>query len=444
MEWKRRTSGQGEHMPEALYRSEMPVCAEALMAWHARPGARERLIVPEGSLQFTGSLATWRHRQECVPLTATTSLLEDHIVYRLPGRGLGQAVAGRAIGQTLDRIFQYRHARLEVDLQRHAAFRPPTPWRIAITGATGMVGAPLCHFLESGGHRVDRLVRRPPAPGSTDIQWDPASGGAGIAPDALEGVDAVIHLAGENVGGGRWTPARMQAIMDSRRHGTMVLAEALARLKHKPAVLISASGVGYYGDHGDEVLTEEDTEAGRGFLAEVCQAWELATAPASQAGIRVANLRIGAVLAPSGGALAKLLPPFRCGLGGVVGSGRQWMSWIGLDDLLGVIHHVLATDLAGPINATAPQPVTNLEFTRALARVLHRPSVFPLPAAVVQIAFGQMGHELLLEGARVVPGTLLEHGYRFHTPYLEEALRWELGMLAVESGARSGRGGTST
>lgn len=300
------------------------------------------------------------------------------------------------------------------------------PQRVVISGASGLVGTRLAALLTTGGHRVDRLVRRPPAAASTDIRWDPAAGEIDAA--GLEGADAVMHLAGENIAGGRWTAARKEAIRRSRIDGTRLLAESLARLGRRPRVLISASAVGYYGPRGDEPLTE-DSASGRGFLAEVCQAWEAAAEPARRAGIRVVNPRLGMVLAATGGALGRMLIPFRLGLGGVMGSGRQYVSWIALEDLVEAITYLMfAGHVSGPVNAVAPGPVTNRGFTQTLGRVLRRPTLAPLPAPLVRLLFGEMGQALLLDGARVLPARLLASGFRFRYPDLEGALRSELGV----------------
>ncbi len=294
--------------------------------------------------------------------------------------------------------------------------------RILVTGATGFIGAALLPFLTTGGHQVARLVRARPDPG--DVLWDPAAGTVDLP--ALEGFDAVIHLAGENIAQ-PWSTAAKQRILESRSRGTRVLSEALAQMQRPPRVLVSASGVGYYGDRGDEVLREE-SRPGSDFLAEVCQAWEGGTAPASAAGIRVVNLRFGVILSPEGGALPRMLPPFRLGVGGPIGSGRQWMSWIALDDVLGVLLHALATEsLAGPANAAAPNPVTNAEFARTLGRVMGRPALFRVPALAIRAVFGAMGQGTILASQRAVPARLLETGYAFRYPALEGALRHVLG-----------------
>jgi hypothetical protein len=313
------------------------------------------------------------------------------------------------------------------DLTRHAAYRGQGPLRIAISGASGFVGTALSAFLTSGGHTVLPLVRRA-ARHEGEIAWNPAAGEIDAA--RLEGVDAVIHLAGAGIADKRWRDKRKAEIMASRVKGTDLLARTLAGLQRKPAVFVSMSAVGFYGAQGDEPLTEASL-AGDGFLAEVAKAWEAATVPAAAADIRVVQPRLGVVLGAGGGALARLLPPFRMGLGGPVGSGRQVMSWVTLDDVVGALHHMLFTpSLFGPVNVTAPHPVSQREFARVLGTVLHRPALMPLPAAVVRLAFGQMGEEALLSGQRVLPQQLLGSGFVFRQPELGGALRAELGLYA--------------
>jgi uncharacterized protein (TIGR01777 family) len=291
---------------------------------------------------------------------------------------------------------------------------------LLVTGASGLIGSALVSSLTSAGHGVTRLVREQPKAGEKAAHWDPLAGS--IDASAFEGVDAVVHLAGENIAQ-RWTPAKKVNIRESRVKGTQVLCQALAQLASPPKVLVSASAIGYYGDRGEELLTEE-SPPGRGFLAEVCRAWEAATEPARQAGLRIVQSRFGVVLSPTGGALTKMLAPFRLGLGGVLGSGRQYMSWIALDDAVGAIQHAIVTDaLQGPTNVVAPQAVTNQEFTKTLGAVLRRPTVLPLPAFAARLMFGEMADELLLASARVQPTKLLASGYRFRYPELEGALR---------------------
>ena len=294
--------------------------------------------------------------------------------------------------------------------------------RVAITGSTGLVGSAVVTVLSAAGHEVVRLVRRAPGPGEKAVRWDPARREIDAA--GLEGHDAVLHLAGENVGSGRWTAARKAAIRDSRVNGTRLLCDALAGLARPPRTLVCASAVGYYGDRGEETLTEE-SPPGTGYLAEVCREWEAAATPAARKGIRVVTLRIGMVLSPKGGALARILPPFRAGLGGVIGGGRQYVGWVALDDLPHIVLHALQCgDLSGPVNAVAPRPVTNREFTGALGKALSRPTPLPVPAFALRLAVGrEMADALLLASARVVPRRLEKTGYRFRFPELGAALR---------------------
>ncbi len=297
--------------------------------------------------------------------------------------------------------------------------------KILVSGTTGLIGTALVPFLTTGGHSVVRLIRSQPRPGQAAVHWDTAAGS--IDSSALEGLDAVVHLAGENIAARRWTPAQKARIRDSRVQGTRLLAQSLARLQQPPKVMVCASAIGFYGDRGTEVLTEESAP-GSGFLTDTCLAWEAAAQPASGKGVRVVNLRLGVVLSPGGGALAKMLFPFRLGVGGKIGSGRQYMSWIGIDDVVGVIHYALTTDeLRGPINAVAPNPVTNREFTKTMGRVLSRPTIFPMPAFAARMAFGEMADELLLASTRVKPARLQNSGYYFRHPQLEGALRHLLG-----------------
>jgi uncharacterized protein (TIGR01777 family) len=303
--------------------------------------------------------------------------------------------------------------------------------RIAVGGASGLIGAALTTTLSGSGHQLAPLVRRPPRTGTNEIYWDPAVGEIDAA--ALEGMDAVVQLGGANIAARRWTAQVKRTIHDSRVTSARLLSETFAQLERPPRTFVCASATGYYGNRDDELLTE-DSPPGTGFLPELCQAWEAATDPARQAGIRVVNLRIGLVLSARGGALARMLPAFRKGLGGVVGSGHQYMSWIALTDLVRAVHALLTSDeIAGPVNAVGPNPVTNREFTHSLGRVLQRPTFLPLPGFVVRVAFGEMGKALLLEGNRVQPARLNQAGFTFRYAELEDALRAELGMLRPAS-----------
>jgi uncharacterized protein (TIGR01777 family) len=449
--------------------SRLPVSAGEAFAWHQRPGAFERLLPPwervevieqRGGLenggevvlrvgwgpvmlrwlaryrdcvpgrqfvdeQVEGPFARWMHLHVFDPDGPDACRLTDRIEYALSLGAAGALVGGWAVRSRLERMLQYRHLLLQADLTAHRRSSLQRGLKIVVSGSTGLVGSSLVPFLTSGGHRVTRLVRRAPRAG--EIQWDPAAGR--LDPAELEGVDAVVHLAGENLAA-RWSAARKQAIRDSRVGGTRLLAQALSQLARPPRVLVSTSAVGIYGNRGDEVLTESSaTLAARpDFLVEVAREWEAATEPARAAGIRVVMLRSGLVLSPAGGVLGRMLPAFRMGVGGRLGSGRQWMSWIAIDDTIGVIHHAVMTEsLAGSVNATAPYPVTNRDFALTLGRVLGRPTILPAPATALRLAFGEMADVALLAGARVVPARLVQSGYEFRHGQLEGALRFVLG-----------------
>jgi uncharacterized protein (TIGR01777 family) len=290
--------------------------------------------------------------------------------------------------------------------------------RILISGASGLIGRALVSSLQADGYEVVRLVRSAnPAP--TQIPWDPAQP---LSPQSVSGFDAVVHLAGESIAG-RWTPTRMRNILNSRADGTRHLCEALAAAAQPPRVLVSASAVGYYGTRGDEFLSEESS-AGTGFATEICLAWEAATRPAAAAGMRVAQMRIGLVLSAQGGALPKMLPAFRAGIGGNMGNGRQWWSWIDLRDLVNAIRFTLQNEsLHGPVNAVSPNPVTNAQFTKTLAAAVHRAALLPMPVFAVRLAFGQMGVELMLASQRVQPNKLLAAGFTFQHPDLQNSLQ---------------------
>jgi uncharacterized protein (TIGR01777 family) len=295
--------------------------------------------------------------------------------------------------------------------------------RIVVTGSSGLIGTALLSALTAAGHATTVLVRRPAGPG--EARWDPAGGT--IEAGALEGAGAVVHLAGAGIGDSRWAPARKDIIFRSRVDSTTLLARTLAGLEKPPPVLVSGSAIGYYGDRGDEELTET-SGPGLGFQAEVCRAWEASTAQAEAAGIRVVHLRSAVVLSRHGGALRRQLPLFRAGLGGRLGPGRQWFSWISLRDEIGAILHAIEnTSLSGALNASAPAPVTNREFTKELGRALHRPAVFAVPPFALRLALGrQLADELLLGSLRVLPARLVETGYQFHDPVLAAALEESL------------------
>ncbi len=448
----------------------MPVPVERLSAWHFRSGALARMIPPwvrarvvrtsgvvEGGrtdlemrvgpkrvawtalhrevvpgasfvdVQERGPFRSWRHVHRFLPEGGRRSRIEDHVEYELPGGSAGRLVLGPWVRSSIRRAFEFRHRRLAEDLRRHAECPTAEPLRIAVSGATGLVGSHLVPFLDAGGHQLRRIVRGVPDHERLEIGWNPREGR--IDSRRLEGLDAVVHLAGAGIADRRWNAARKDEIRRSRVEGTRLLARTLAGLSSPPRVLVSASAVGYYGDRGEREL-DERSDRGHGFLADVCADWESATQEAEGAGIRVVHLRIGLVLSGRGGALGTLAPLFRAGLGGPVGSGRQGMSWIAMDDLVAAILFVMVTpSVYGAANATAPEPCSNRDFGRTLARVLHRPFLLPAPGPGIRLAFGELGDQLLLRGAFAKPARLLEHGFRFSFPSLERALRFELGRF---------------
>jgi uncharacterized protein len=435
-----------------LARSPMPAPARAVFDWHGRPGAFERLNPPfdpvevvehSGGIavgartvlrvrlgpvpttwvavhtalvdgasfsdrQESGPFALWEQTHRMRPEGVDRSVLEDEVHYRLPLGRLGKLAGGGLVRVKLESLFAYRHALLAADLARHRA-HPGPALRVGVTGSHGLIGTALTHFLTSGGHEVARLPR------------------SGVTPAMLEGLDAVVHLVGASVAGGRWTKARKEEIRRSRVDTTTQLVEAMRGCARGPPLLISGSAIGIYGNRGSEGL-DEQSSPGKGFLADVCQAWEAAARRAESLGARVVLLRTGLVLSPNGGALAKLVPVFRAFAGGRVGSGRQVCSWIALEDVVGAIHFALRTaGLRGPVNLTAPEPVTNGALTEALGEVLHRPTLVTVPSAGVLALFGEMGKDTLLASAQVTPRALLEAGFTFRWPGLREALSFCLG-----------------
>jgi uncharacterized protein (TIGR01777 family) len=455
-------------MPRFTRRTELPFSPEEVFAWHKRTGAFERLSPPwvdvtvlhreggihdggrvvlgirqgpakikwevkhtefqEGSLfrdeQVSGPFKSWTHHHRFLPGEDGGCIMEDDVEWEAPLGGTSLPFAESYLMGELDRLFTFRHTRLLNDLTLHARHSGP-PLTVAITGATGLIGSSLAHFLTTGGHRVIRMVRGRGDPGEDAILWSPGEGH--LDREGLEGVDAVVHLAGESLSALRWTSEKKDRIHRSRVQGTDLLAKTLARMTRPPSVLISGSAVGIYGNRGRDVLNEE-SKTGKGFLARVCKDWEAATSAAVRAGIRVVKLRTGFVITPQGPGLGKMLTPFRAGLGGRIGSGRQYMSWIDLDDETGLIHHALTKPgVSGPFNATAPHPVPNNTFTDTLGRVLGRPTLLPVPSLAIKAALGELGDELLLQGARVLPRKAQETGYEFLFPSLEDSLRHQLG-----------------
>lgn len=450
-------------------KTPLPVSSEELFAWHERPGAFERLTPPwedvrlmehparledgghvvlevrQGPVrlkwvselydvergrafhdrQIKGPFARWKHRHGFDPKDGSTSVLVDRVEYALPGGAAGNLAGGCHARTTLDRMFRYRHRTMKNDLELQQKY-PLEPMRILVTGASGLIGSALVPFLRSCGHEVVRAVRRKSDVAKDAILWHPQKGFEGGA-KALEGIDAVIHLAGKNIAAGRWSDNMKRELRESRVPVTRVLCETLAKMERKPRALISSSAVGIYPDGADKWFDEESTP-GSGFLCDLAREWEEATAPARAAGIRVVLPRTGIVLSPKGGALKKMLPAFRLGLGGRLGSGRQYMSWIALDDMLAGFYHALAReDVSGAYNFVAPNPVDGRTFTRTLARVLRRPVGPPAPEFALRLALGDMADEALLRSIRARPKRLLESGYDFLFPELEDALRHVLG-----------------
>ncbi|WP_300675052.1 TIGR01777 family oxidoreductase [Desulfoluna sp.] len=347
-------------------------------------------------------------------------LLSDSLRYRLPFSPVSERVAGPFVRKTLERMFRYRHLITARDLASRQGASNTPPMTLAVSGASGVIGSALVPWLRSQGHRVLTLVRRQAA-GADEIAWDPARGT--LEKEKLQGCDVLIHLAGENIGDGRWTREKRQRIIRSRVDGTTLLAKAASSLEHGPRLFLSASAVGYYGDCHGETVTES-SPCGGAFISEVCRRWEEAaerhwTRPDG----RLVTLRIGVVLTPSGGALSRLLPFFKLGLGGTMGHGEQFMSWVSMEDVLGAMAHIMRTpSITGPVNLTAPNPITNRAFTRGLADHVNRFAVASLPSAAITGAFGAMGREVLLEGVNALPEVLQRSGYLFIHPSLAEAL----------------------
>ena len=447
---------------ERTTRVDSPV--DEVWQWHIRPGAFERLTPPwervrvlersggiengarvvlevrlgpvpfrwvavhrdvvHGSrfvdVQESGPFARWMHEHDMTSDGAGGTMLRDCITCAPPLGAPGAALATPMLRTRLERMLEYRHATIAADLAAHSGI---TPRRFVVAGATGMIGSALVPFLTTGGHQVTRLVRHQPVPG--DSMWDPDRGTIDAA--VLAGADAVINLAGANVADGRWTAGRKQLLIDSRLRSAGLLAKAIARATDRSPALVSVSATGFYGNRGEEPLGDE-AAPGAGFFPSLVKAWEGAADQATTAGVRVAHPRFGIVLSPAGGALAKLLLPFRAGVGGPVGNGRQWLGWISIDDAVALLY-LAATDsrVRGPFNAVAPTPVRNADLARTLGRVLGRPAVLPVPAAALRLIFGEMAEATLLASTRVLPELLQEYRFRHRHPQLEPALRHVLG-----------------
>jgi uncharacterized protein (TIGR01777 family) len=395
--------------------------------------------------QIKGLFSSWTHSHLFISLELSSCILDDHIEYSLPAGTLSEIIASPLINKKLNQMFGYRHRLTRDDVLVHANANKirgnDRPMTIGITGSSGFLGSSLIPFLTTGGHRVLRLIRhrvtdhdKLDLKNVKSIQWDPSS-----PPDTElsslndndNKMDAVVNLAGENIFG-RWTKEKKKRISDSRVNITRSMCKILSSLDKPPKVLVSASATGYYGDRGDERLTEE-SQSSIGFLSDVCRNWEESTQIAKESGIRVVNLRIGIVLSSSGGMLSKILPLFKVGLGGRIGNGNQYMSWIGLDDLLGLILYVIADEsISGPVNAVSPNPVTNADFTTTLGKVLSRPTILSIPEPIIKLALGQeLVNAAILSSSRVIPERLIKIGYQFRFPYLESALRYTLGKTLV-------------
>ncbi len=448
-------------------RSYYPCTAQELYDWHSREGALERLIPPwertsviskHGGIAVGGRVVmkmhagpipfTWHaHHIEDVPGvmfrdvqhrgpfnywshshhfsdTGKGGLLEDRIEYRLPAHSCLPGSIKKHMEKTLQRIFVHRQARLREDLLLHQRCSK-RPMSLLLTGASGVLGQALLPLLTTGGHRVWKLVRRRPDPSKQEIYWDPAKGE--IDKDALPELDGVIHLAGEYIGLGRWTKEKKRRIVASRTEGTDLLARTLAAMPKPPEVLLSASAVGYYGDCEDS-LVAEDRESGDDFISEVCHLWENAAQPAVEAGIRTVFMRIGVVLTPQGGALQRFINSSYLGCISRIGPGQQYISWLSIDDMVAAMLHALACkNLEGPLNMAAPEPVTNSDFLRILAGILHRPLMPTIPVFALKTIYGQMASEILLSGCQVSSRKLEESGFSFRHPTLKVALRSLLG-----------------
>lgn len=448
-----------------LKRTLVESSAADLFRWHANPGAFERLIAPwervtilerpksitngnraafkvkagpislkwvaeyrdyvEGSqfrdVMVSGPVSKWQHTHSFVP-NGKICYYEDRIEFKPPFGFLGKYLGEPYLRRRLQKLFRYRHRLVANDIGLHQKYSKRRV-RILVAGSTGLIGSSLVPFLSTGGHDVMRLVR--PHSNEAGPVWDPAAGK--IDANTLEGFDAIIHLSGRNIGVLRLTSKIKEEAYNSRILSTRLLCNTICQLANAPKVLVSASAVGYYGDRGSDELDEE-SGPGEGFLPRLGVDWERETGRVSEAGVRVVNLRTGIVLTPAGGYLSKLLPIFNAGLGGKLGAGDQYLSWIGMDDLLGIILHAIGTPaVSGPVNAVSPNPVTNEGLTKSLGRILSRPTLMRVPKFAIRLAMGEAADELLLASQRVIPKKLTQTGYSFLFPHVEPALRYMLG-----------------
>ncbi|MHC5109583.1 MAG: TIGR01777 family oxidoreductase [Planctomycetota bacterium] len=455
-------------MPRFIHRTRIEAPAADVFDWHTRPGAFERLLPPwesveivertggirdgdrvtlrsrvgpawtrwvvehrdyvEGvqfrDVQISGPFRRWEHTHRVVADGAEACTLEDDILYELPLGSAGKLLGAGMIESKLQRMFNFRHSVTRADVLAHCCRKENRAMRVVVTGSTGLIGSNLMSLLTTGGHDAVSLTRHPKPEGSKQAHWAMTTGQITLSPD--EPVDAVVHLAGENIAG-RWSREKKRLIMDSRVNGTRQIVDWMNQLDVPPRVFVCASAIGLYGNRGDKALTE-NSERGTGFLADVCAAWEAEAIKARSDNTRVVSTRFGVVMSPQGGALSKMLTPFKMGGGGVVGSGRQYWSWIGVDDAAGAVLHALQCDqLDGPVNVVSPEPVTNREFTKTLGSVLRRPTVMPMPAFAARLAFGEMADHLLLGSQRVLPDRLRQTEYAYRHPDLAECLRHLLG-----------------
>ncbi|MES2121179.1 MAG: TIGR01777 family oxidoreductase [Chlamydiota bacterium] len=441
------------------FQSELPVSVQEAFSWHMNNGALERLIPPwihaqplfppgrpdeEGSqvgiqvkrglvhfhwllehaqyvkdqeftdIQLKGPFRSYSHCHRFLPLTASTSVLRDEITYETP-------YFAKKVARELSRYCSWKHAIIRQDLECYARY-PKTPLRILVSGSSGFIGGGLVYFLRALGMDVTRLVRRKTAQCTDAICWDAESGT--FQREDFEGFDAVIHLSGANIAEKRWSEKQKQKLFQSRCRDTWVLSQALSRLDQLPKTIICASAVGFYGDRGEEILTEQSPQ-GSGFLADLCSKWDQSLQAVEARGVRVVHTRFGQVLGSSGGVLKKMLPLYRMGLGGKLGSGKQWISWMGIDDLYGALYHILRTEsLRGAVNCVAPQSLRQGEFAALLARKVHRPMCGHLPAGLLKWVMGEMAEELLLASAKVQPAKLMESGYAFRCPDFASVLEY--------------------
>ena len=461
-------------MKEICFETKFNCPAQELFDWHARPGAFERLtpywepvtiqeqhgLIKNGDwvklslalgpislgwhlihseykkgekfcdMQapglFKGPFNYWRHEHIVQKIDDDNSILLDRISYRNPLSFIGDIFGDHFVKAKLKRLFKYRHSITENDIKANKYLEKENKiMKILIAGSTGLVGTELTSFLRHQGHEVTSLTRSQKASDQT-LFWDPE---AGILDETiLDGFDAIINLAGENIANKRWDAKQKEKIRSSRVNSTNLLSKAIARLKNPPEVFICASAIGYYGDRPLEALTEDSLANKKDFLAETCKEWEDATKAASEAGVRVINTRFGIILSPKSGAMSKLLLPFQLGLGGIIGNGKQIMSWIALDDVVYAINYLIQdSSISGPVNFTTPEPVTNHEFTKTLGKVLNRPTIFPVPAFGAKLVFGEMADALLLSSAKVQPVKLIASRFKYAYPDLESALRHLLG-----------------